>query len=147
MEQTADAASAQLPVSGSGVRSGSTSTASPDLSRRALGQFGENLAAKHLESLGCQIVERNWRHSQGELDLVVLDANCLVFVEVKTRSSWAFGAPAEAVGRTKLARLRRLAGIYLQENHPQVDAVRIDVIAITTGGPNRCLEHFKGVDR
>jgi len=117
-----------------------------DLSRRALGQFGERQAARYLEGLGYHIVERNWRHRHGELDLVALDADCLVFVEVKTRSSVAFGRPAEAVDRTKMARLRRLAGLYLQAHPTKVGALRIDVVAITTGGGQRQLEHYKGVD-
>jgi len=138
----------QPAAPGAPVRPAATSEAPVNLSRRALGQFGEKLAARHLEALGCQIVARNWRKGRyGELDLVALDGDCLVFVEVKTRSTDAFGPPAEAVGRAKLARLRRLAGLYLQEDHPPAKTVRLDVIAITTGHGGRRLEHFKGVDQ
>ncbi|MCL2803919.1 MAG: YraN family protein [Micrococcales bacterium] len=116
-----------------------------DLSRQALGRFGEARAARYLESIGYQVVERNWRSRAGEVDLVALDADCLVFVEVKTRSSLNFGSPAAAISPAKLARLRRLAGAYLAERRPGVDKVRIDVVAVLTGGgPNR-LQHFKAV--
>jgi len=121
--------------------------AAVDRSRQALGQFGENLAAGYLHGLGYQIVERNWRHEIGELDLVALDGECLVFVEVKTRSTLACGYPAEAIGAVKLARLRRLAGAYLQQKQPTAEAIRLDVIAVTTGGGPRQVEHILGVDQ
>jgi len=136
----------QPAAPGAPARSAEANGIPVNLSRRALGQFGENLAAKHLEAQGYRIVARNWRQGRhGEIDLVALDGQCLVFVEVKTRSTDAFGPPAEAVGRAKLARLRRLVGLYLQQDHPPAKAVRLDVIAITTGGSGRRLEHFKGV--
>jgi putative endonuclease len=78
----------------------------------------------------------------GELDLVVDHAGTLVVVEVKTRRSALYGVPAAAVGPAKLARLRRLAGLFLQANGPFGGPVRIDVIAITAG---HRLEHLRGV--
>src|SRR3954451_15768526 len=74
-----------------------------------LGRRGEQAAADHLTELGWQILDRNWRCREGELDIVARDGTELVFVEVKTRSSLAFGAPAEAVDRVKAARIRQLA--------------------------------------
>ena len=58
---------------------------------------------------GLTVLERNWRCREGELDIVARDGTELVFVEVKTRSSLAFGSPAEAVDRRKAARIRQLA--------------------------------------
>jgi putative endonuclease len=75
----------------------------------AVGRFGEDLAAAHLTQAGLEVLDRNWRCREGELDLVAREGDELVFVEVKTRSSAAFGDPAEAVTRAKMARLRRLA--------------------------------------
>ena len=82
----------------------------------AVGRFGEDVAAQHLLAAGLQILERNWRCREGELDIVARDGSELVFVEVKTRSSLAFGTPAEAVGPAKAARLRRLALCWLAEH-------------------------------
>jgi putative endonuclease len=76
----------------------------------AVGRFGEQLAVGHLETAGLEILARNWRCRQGELDIVARDGSQLVFVEVKTRSSRAFGSPAEAVDRAKSARGEPRAG-------------------------------------
>jgi len=111
-----------------------------------LGKRGETLAAEHLTASGYQVLERNWRCSQGEIDIVAFKDGQVVFIEVKTRSSTAFGHPLEAITVAKLARLRRLAGAWCQA-HPDVRAgVRIDAIAIIA--PTRGLveiEHLEGV--
>ena len=76
------------------------------------------------------ILARNWRCSDGELDIVARDGTTLVFCEVKTRSSLAFGDPAEAVVGAKVARLRRLAARWCQENPGSWPELRIDVISV-----------------
>lgn len=102
----------------------------------AVGRFGEDLAAKRLAADGLELIERNWRCNDGELDIVALDGDALVFVEVKTRSSVAFGDPAEAVNRAKALRLRRLAVRWLAE-HPErrCAELRFDVVAIVRRAP------------
>ena len=85
--------------------------------RRELGRAGEEAAAAWYEERGYRVLDRNWRCRDGELDLVLSGPAALVFCEVKTRSSLAFGAPAEAVTRTKQVRLRRLAAQWLAA-HP-----------------------------
>lgn len=98
----------------------------------ALGQWGEELAAEHLVASGMQVLARNWRCPQGELDLVARDVDgTLVFVEVKTRSGTGFGEPAEAVGRVKASRLRTLACRWLLEHRPPgATELRFDVVGI-----------------
>lgn len=115
----------------------------------AVGRFGEQVAADHLSTAGLEILERNWRCRDGELDIVARDGAALVFVEVKTRSSLAFGLPAAAVDRRKVARLRRLAVRWMDE-HREVDrfwgSVRFDVVSVvrrSAGGPQ--IEHLRGV--
>ena len=98
----------------------------------ALGRWGEDLAADHLVAAGMQVLDRNWRCSEGELDLVVRDVDgTVVFVEVKTRAGTGFGEPAEAVGRVKARKLRALASRWLLENRPpgRVE-LRFDVVGI-----------------
>lgn len=95
-----------------------------------LGRRGEKLAAEHLIAAGLTIVERNWRCKQGEIDLVARDGGELVFVEVKTRSSVAFGHPLEAITTAKLARLRRLAAAWCDAHPGGHERIRIDAIAI-----------------
>jgi putative endonuclease len=91
---------------------------------------GEALAADFLEEAGMKVVERNWRCSQGEIDLVARDGDELVFVEVKTRSSLGYGHPLEAITVAKLARLRRLASAWCVAHPGQKGLVRIDAVAV-----------------
>jgi putative endonuclease len=80
---------------------------------------------------GYQVLVRNWRCRDGEVDLIVRRGRTYVFCEVKTRSSLAFGSPAEAVTRAKQARIRRLAARWLSEEPSARPArIRFDVAAV-----------------
>lgn len=112
--------------------------------KAVLGKWGEDLAVQHLEAAGYEVLARNWRCRDGELDVVARRGEMLCFVEVKTRSSDAFGLPLEAVGRQKSARIRRLAGRWLTENRPRGwSGLRFDVIGVrrTATGPE--LTHLE----
>lgn len=112
----------------------------------AVGRYGERVAARYLGERGLRVVDANWRGRDGELDLVALDGPDLVVVEVKTRRGLGFGAPAEAVGPVKLARLRRLTGQWLAEHDVRPRGVRVDVVAVLL--PRRGaaqVEHLVGV--
>ena len=102
--------------------------------RRALGASGEQAAADWYEQNGYEAVARNWRCREGELDLVVRRGRTFVFCEVKSRTSVAFGAPVEAVTRTKQTRLRHLAARWLPD-HAGVRAmeIRFDVASVLAG--------------
>ena len=102
----------------------------PDPSRRALGTAGEDLAAGWYEAAGYEVVDRNWRCREGELDLVARRGSVLVFCEVKARRGDAYGTPAEAVVRTKQQRIRVLATRWLQEHPGESGEVRFDVAAV-----------------
>ncbi|MSY98262.1 MAG: YraN family protein, partial [Actinobacteria bacterium] len=67
------------------------------LRKDALGQYGEEVAARYLSGLGMKVIERNWRCEFGEIDIVASEGIALVVCEVKTRSSEAFGSPFEAI--------------------------------------------------
>jgi putative endonuclease len=83
--------------------------------RRALGKAGEDLAVAWYEARGYEVLARNWSCRDGELDVVLRRGSLHVFCEVKARSSGAFGLPAEAVGRLKQARVRRLAALWFAD--------------------------------
>ena len=106
-----------------------TTSATP---QQELGRKGEDLAVRYLEHGGLVVLSRNWRCSEGELDLVAREADgTVVFVEVKTRSGVGFGLPAEAVGRAKARKLRALACRWLLENRPPgATELRFDVIGV-----------------
>jgi putative endonuclease len=108
-------------------------------SRRDLGDFGERLAAAHLESKGYRIVERNFRIREGEVDVIAERDGTLVFVEVRTRRGAAMGTAAESVTPTKAARLVVAAQAYLQTLESPPAEQRIDVIAVTLAPDGRVL--------
>jgi putative endonuclease len=102
--------------------------------RRALGASGEQAAAEWYERNGYQVVARNWRCREGELDLVLRRARMFVFCEVKARTSDAFGAPVEAVTRAKQTRLRHLAAKWLEDEAPvRPTEIRFDVVSVLAG--------------
>jgi putative endonuclease len=102
--------------------------------RRQLGIDGEEAVAAWYAAQGYEVVARNWRCREGELDLIVRAGRTFVFCEVKTRTTDAFGVPAEAVTSAKQARLRRLAARWLEDDAPvrPLD-IRFDVASVLAG--------------
>jgi putative endonuclease len=103
----------------------------PDRSKRARGQWGEDLAAAHYRRLGYEVLDRNWRSPTGEVDLVVRIGATYVFSEVKARRTADYGPAAAAVTAAKQRRIRRLAVEWLRAHDMHAPAVRFDVVAIT----------------
>lgn len=114
---------------------------------RAVGDRGEDLACAHLERLGWQVVERNWRCARGEVDVVARDPEGeLVFCEVKTRRSTRLGTPLEAVDHAKARRLRVLAWAWLEAHDERPGRFRIDLIGVLAlPGRAPALEHLRAV--
>jgi len=111
-----------------------------------LGRAGEQVAAEYLERAGLRVLDRNWRCSIGEIDIVAAERQVMVVCEVKTRSDTRFGTPLEAITRNKRARLRRLASHWLVAHGVLFDEVRIDVIGlIRTPAGEFQIEHVRGV--
>jgi len=101
--------------------------------RRALGATGEQLAADWYRAQGYEVLARNWRCREGELDLVVRKGRTIAFCEVKARTTAAFGVPAEAVTYRKRQRLRVLALRWLEETGGGGAHLRFDVAAVLGG--------------
>jgi putative endonuclease len=107
---------------------------SANQARRTLGQRGEAAVADWYLAQGYEVVVRNWRCREGELDLILRQGRLFVFCEVKTRTSTAFGAPVEAVTRDKQARIRRLAARWLEFEAPlRPRSIRFDVASVLAG--------------
>jgi putative endonuclease len=107
------------------------------IGRNALGRAGEDTAATWYEDHGYEVLERNWRRREGEVDLIARKGRTVAFCEVKTRTSDAFGTGAESVLPARQRRIRRLASRWLAELTPAsgralVD-LRFDVVSITGG--------------
>jgi len=114
-------------------------------SRRDLGDFGERVAAAHLEAKGYRIVGTNVRTSEGQVDIVAERDGVLAFVEVKTRRGDAMGSALEAIGPRQAQRLLAASEAFAQE-HPELPADRrIDLIAIDldAGGRVVSVEHIE----
>ena len=111
----------------------------------AIGAYGERVATQALVDAGMTLLDHNWRCSAGELDLVARDGATVVFCEVKTRRTAAFGTPVEAVNAAKVKRLRALAALWFAA-HPQMHGeVRFDVISVRPQPSGRAtVEHLRG---
>jgi putative endonuclease len=104
--------------------------------RRGLGQRGEKLAAAELARRGYDILQRNWRCQQGEVDIIAEHDGWLVFVEVRARRGRELGTPEASITPAKRARMIRVAQSYLAELEVGEVDWRIDVVAVelTRGG-------------
>lgn len=110
------------------------------------GAYGERVAVRHLIRDGMQILDRNWRCRDGEIDVVALDGAALVFCEVKSRRSARFGAPVEAVVAAKARRLRALAGKWIGDTGRHAREIRFDVIGVRPLPHGSIhVEHLRGV--
>ena len=110
--------------------------------RQSLGKMGEELAARALEQRGYTILARNYRTPIGELDIIARDRRHLLFVEVKTRRTTAFGVPAEAVGPHKQRQIARAARWYLAAAGDHGLQPRFDVIAVILNRGEPVINHI-----
>ncbi|MBA4602441.1 YraN family protein [Thermoactinomyces mirandus] len=114
--------------------------------RKRVGRQGEELAARYLQENGYQIIDQNWTTRQGELDIIALKGQQLVFVEVRTTQSGKFGYGLESVGYRKQEKLRQLALQYLRENPVYYGSFRFDVISVLWDrqGMRTEVQHIEG---
>ena len=115
--------------------------------KQSLGKKGEELAAFYLKSQGYQIIEKNFKKRYGEIDLIALEKDTLVFIEVKTRWSKKFGPPEEAVTPRKLKSIIKTAQYYKMLYPELPEAMRIDVVAVdfTVQGREKRIRLIKNV--
>lgn len=106
---------------------------------KRLGERGEDAAAAYLERAGMTVLERNWRTECGEVDIIALEDETIVFCEVKTRKTAAKGTPDDAVTPAKQRKYSRLARAYLQANAIDDVPVRFDVVSLLVLGEDRAL--------
>jgi putative endonuclease len=101
--------------------------------RKKLGQWGEELAAKYLESKGCELFTKNYQKRMGEIDLICLLNEDLVFVEVKTRTTDKYGYGEEAVDQKKKKKISMMMDRFIRENdqfvklHPRFDIIVVEI--------------------
>ena len=100
-----------------------------------IGAQAEDLALQYLQQQGLSVVNRNYHCRQGEIDLIMVDTNTLVFIEVRYRKSAKFGGALESVNYTKQKRIIQTAQHYLQQPTPSHNSCRFDVVAINANQP------------
>ncbi len=117
------------------------------MNKQSLGQKGEQIAIDYLRKHSYQIIAKNFRTNFGEIDIIALERGVLVFVEVKCRTTTAFGLPFEAVNGAKLRQIAKAAEIYQFQNNNLPPRTRIDVISIllSPGGEELSVEVLKDV--
>jgi putative endonuclease len=111
--------------------------------RQSLGKLGEDLACQELERRGYAILARRYRRRSGELDIVARDGQTVVFVEVKTREGWEFGAGAESVTWFKRRRMASVAQDYLARHRLADCPCRFDVVSIDMGEQQPRIELYQ----
>lgn len=100
--------------------------------KKTIGQEGEDIAADYLTENGFELIERNYRYGHGEIDIIVKDKsnNQLVFVEVKTRKNLEFGEPENAITKSKIKQLKKIAEAFVYEKDYREVECRFDVVAV-----------------
>ena len=111
-----------------------------------IGKLGEDIAVNYLKDLNYEIIDRNFRCRNGEIDIIAKDKKEYVFIEVKTRSYLCYGKPAEAVNRIKKTHIYKATNYYLYKNHLTNAFVRFDVIEVYLDKGKYKIEHLKNVE-
>ena len=110
------------------------------MNKRAYGNAGEQAACDFLAAKGWKIIGRNVRMGRNEIDIIAEKKKTVVFIEVKRRSSTAYGQPAEAVNAEKQRRIVQAAALYIESNGLENANIRFDIIEVLPGE----IRHIKG---
>lgn len=113
--------------------------------RHIIGKNGEEVAEQYLKQEGYKILERNLRSRTGEIDIIALDKDYIVFIEIKTRTSTEYGLPSEAVTERKMKHIYRTAQWFLYSRKLEKENVRIDVIEVYNKENKYLINHLKQV--
>lgn len=108
---------------------------------RVFGSKGEDIAVDFLKKKGYKIIQRNYKTPLGEADIIAKDNKTIVFIEVKARTSDAFGQPFEAVNHRKQEKLKKIALYYLKHNKIELQ-VRFDVVSIISKNGKNEINHI-----
>ena len=111
--------------------------------RLQLGAFGEDLAFRRIKAMGYRKILRNYRCALGEIDLIAMDGDTLVFVEIKTRKGRSMGYAKEAVNARKQRQLSKVALAYMKSNDCCHMRARFDVVAVCLGRGEPEIEVIK----
>lgn len=114
------------------------------------GRIGEEMALKFLLEKDFRLIEQNYENYLGEIDLIMMDKDVLVFVEVKLKVGDRFGIPEEMIGKNKLSKIKRVAESYLvinKEIKKQFEKYRIDAVCLVVDKNNNIerINHYENL--
>ena len=115
------------------------------MNTRKFGIIGEKIAQNYLANKGYKILKTNFYTKKGEIDIIVQKENCVIFVEVKTRTNLKFGSPAMAINWTKKKHIKFASKIYLYLNQMYNYEVRFDVIEVFINEGKCKINHIEGI--
>jgi len=113
--------------------------------RHVVGKNGEDAAVQYLKDKGYKILERNFMCRQGEIDIIALDEEYIVFIEIKSRTNTQYGLPSEAVTKKKIKHMLKTIEYFLYTRNLQNENVRIDAIEIYIKENNYKINHLKQI--
>ena len=113
------------------------------MQKNTYGKIGEIIATDYLKAKGYKIIANNYKNPLGEIDIIACDKDYIVFVEVKTRISRAFGDPTEAVNYTKQNKIRQVATLYLKQHRMLNVNCRFDVVAVLGQAGDSDVRHIE----
>lgn len=111
--------------------------------RNDIGKLGEEIAVKFLSGKGYKILERNFRYGHGEIDIIAMDGEVLVFVEVRTKFSDKFGMPEDSVTLRKRKQLKKIASAFLETHDVNFSECRFDFIGIMFKNRKPQINHIE----
>ena len=115
------------------------------MNKRKFGIIGEKIAQGYLLNKGYDIIETNFYTKKGEIDIIAKKDDCIIFVEVKTRTNLNFGTPAMAVDSTKKKHIKLVAKIFLYLNKLEHCNIRFDVIEVFISNGKCNINHIEGI--
>ena len=110
-----------------------------------LGSIGEDIASEYLNILGYKIIKRNYRSKFGEIDIITIKDNILIFVEVKTRINNNYGYPIDSITKLKQKHIYNTAQYFLLNNKISYEEIRIDAIEVYISQNSFNINHVKGI--
>ncbi|HRK04042.1 MAG TPA: YraN family protein [Chlorobiota bacterium] len=116
----------------------------PDGTTSSIGEWAENIAARHLEAAGWIILERNWKYkNMGEIDIIAVDGEVLVFIEVRYRTRTEYGTPEDSITAVKVRKVRRTAELYMIMKGRWGCPCRCDAIAVDLADGKMDIRHYR----
>lgn len=112
---------------------------------KAKGFYGEELACKYLENNDYRILKRNYKNCFGEIDIIAIEKNEIVFIEVKMRTEKKYGNGFDAINFYKIKHIENVATVFIKNNKLEAHPIRFDAIQIYKMGESFKLEHIKQI--